>query len=153
MLKVKQDSDCVRFFWGREFELIVHDGKNTLEIQPREGLSTILPLSDLKAVWLDIKNEGAGTRFWATLFLPRFVRAIPALMQFFPGATYRVFFGELVIHTNSKQYRLPVSSKENNNDDRRLVSELASYAGCQVAAFSSQSAMNAEFSFQYTYLC
>jgi hypothetical protein len=60
MLKVKQDSDCVRFFWGREFELIVHDTNGVLEVQPEVGLSTIIPLNDLQAIWLDIKKEDVG---------------------------------------------------------------------------------------------
>jgi hypothetical protein len=153
MLKVKQDSDCVHLFWGRDYELIVHDGKNTLEIQPREGLSTIVPLSDLKAVWLNIKKEDVGTRAWTYWFLPRFVRMIRGLVNLLPGTTYRVFFGDLVLHTSSGQYRLKIASTENKHDDQRLVSELASYTGCEVTPFSKQSAMNAEFNFQYTYLC
>jgi hypothetical protein len=152
MLKVKQDSDCVRFFWGRAFELIVRDTNSVLEVQPEVGLSTIIPLNDLQAIWLDIKKEDVGTRAWTYWLLPRFVRMIPGLVNLLPGTTYRVFFGDLVLHTSSGQYRLKIASTENKHDDQRLVSELASYTGCEVAPFSKQSAMNAEFNFQYTYL-
>jgi hypothetical protein len=156
MLKVKQDSDCVHLFWEQAkqpFKLTVRDVQGVLEVQTETGLKTQIVLNDLKAVWLDMKREDVGYYLWPRLFLSPLFLLFPGLMRYIPGLTYRTFLSDLVLHTKSGQFRLPIRSTEAKHGEQRLVLQLASYAGCEVAPFSKQSAMNAEFNFQYTSLC
>jgi hypothetical protein len=155
MLKVKQDSDCVHLFWEQPkqpFKLTIHDVQGILEVQTEMGLKTQIVLNDLKAVWLDTKREDVGYYLWPRLFLSHLFLLFPGLMRYLPGLTYRTFLSDLVLHTTSEQFRLPIRSTEAKHEEQRLVSQLASYTGCEIAPFSRQSAMNAEFHFQYTAL-
>ena len=155
VLRVKQDSDCVRLFWNqakKPFKLTVHDLQGVLKVQTETGLKMQIVLNDLKAIWLDTKREAVGYCLWPYLFLPPLFLLFPGLMRHIPGLTYRTFLSDLVLHTNSEQFRLQIRSTVTKHGEQRLVAQLASYAGCEVAPFSKQSAMNAEFNFQYTHL-